>query len=54
MILQAVQGFRDRRFTRDEPAGHRAEDSLGPRVIDVASIDGGLKRSGVDDDGSSR
>jgi hypothetical protein len=54
MVLQPVEGFRDRCFARDEPAGNRAEHPLGPRMIDVAPIDGRLKRSGVDDDGSSR
>jgi len=41
MILQPVLGPRARRFRRDEPSG-RAEHPLGPRMIEVAPIDGGL------------
>lgn len=54
VILQPVLRPRDGRFARDEARGNRAKGPHGPRMIDVAAVDSSLKRSGVDDDGSSR
>lgn len=54
VILQPVLSLRDGCFAGDEPRGDRTKGPHGPFVIDIAPVDGGLKRSGVDDDGSSR
>ena len=54
VILQAVLSFGNRRFAGDEARRHALKCAHGPCVVGVTAIDRRFKRSGVDDDGSSR
>jgi hypothetical protein len=54
VIFQPVLCFGNGRLKGDKAGGHPAQNPYGPGVVRIAPIDCRPKRSGVQDDGSSR